>query len=162
MKHVTSAAAMLLLLAGTQAFAAAVVLYEDRVVELETTLADPNDLWIRPADLPEVNGFELKPEGACIDDICVPVRQDRDSEIFITREGRSWFNVTALAERLDQRYVADHETGVWSFGSIPVRRSSFVDDAVAPDFTLPGIDGRHYSVSDFKGMKVMLLSWASW
>ena len=29
-------------------------------------------------------------------------------------------------------------------------------------FTLPGVDGRQYSLSDFKGMKIMLLSWASW
>jgi AhpC/TSA family len=151
-----------LLLAGVQAWAAAVVLYEDRVVDVQEILPDPTDLWIHPDELGRVNGFELKPEGACIDDICVPVRQNRDSDIFVTRQGRPWFNVVALAQRLNQPYVADHDTGVWSFGAIPVQRASFLDDAVAPDFTLPGIDGKHYSLSDFKGMKVMLLSWASW
>ena len=29
------------------------VLYDDRVIEVAETLADPNDLWVRPADLPQ-------------------------------------------------------------------------------------------------------------
>ena len=36
-----------------------------------------------------------------------------------------------------------------------------VGDA-APDFKLEGSDGKTYSLSDFKGKKVMLLTWASW
>jgi hypothetical protein len=151
-----------LLLAGSQAFAGAVVLYEDQVVDLQNTMADPTDLWIPPDQLTRVNGFELKPEGACIDDICVPVRQDVDSEIFVSRQGQQWFNVAELADRLQQPYAVDHDSGVWSFGAIPVRRSSFVEQAVAPDFSLPGVDGKTYQLSDFKGKKVMLLTWASW
>jgi len=157
-----SASAAILLLVAAQASAEAVVLYLDRVVEVKETLADPNDLWIRPAELGRVNGFELKPEGACIDDICVPVRQDRDSDIFVTRERQAWFNVTELADRLNQVYVVDHQAGVWSFGAIPVQRASFLKEGKAPDFTLPGVDGKSYSLSDFKGRKIMLLSWASW
>jgi hypothetical protein len=102
------------------------VLYDDRVIEVERTLSDPNDLWVVPEDLPRVNGFELKPEGACLDELCVPVLQDRDSEMFVLRAGQAWFNVTALARKLEQAYVADHEHGVWSFGEIPVTRSSFL------------------------------------
>lgn len=154
--------ALLLASVSPCAFATAVVLYEDRVVTVERTLADPTELWVQPGELPRVNGFELKPEGACIDDICVPVRQDQNSDIFITRQGQAWFNVAELADRLNQPYAVDHDTGVWSFGAIPVRRAGFVRRGIAPDFTLPGVDGRSYSLSDFKGQKIMLLSWASW
>ena len=139
-----------------------VVLYADRTIEVEKTLADPNDLWIEPSELGRVNGFELKPEGACIDDICVPVNQDRDSEIFIRRNGLAWFNVTELADRVYQPYIADHESDVWSFGAVPARRSSFVDRAVAPDFALTDRSGKLVRLSDFRGKKVMLLTWASW
>ena len=45
----------------------------------------------------------------------MPVLQDRDSEMFVTRGGQGWFNVTALARKLEQSYVADHERQVWSF-----------------------------------------------
>jgi hypothetical protein len=151
-----------LLLASAQALGEAVVLYEDQAVTVEHTLADPNDLWIHPQELGRVNGFELKPEGACIDDICVPVRQDQDSDIFVTRQGERWFNVAELADRLNQPYAVDHEAGVWSFGTIPVQRASFVNEGKAPDFTLPDHDGKLHSLSDFKGRKIMLLSWASW
>ncbi len=151
-----------LALFAAQALAGAVVLYEDRAVTVDNTLADPTDLWVRSAELTRVNGFELKPEGACIDDICVPVRQDVDSDIFVTRQGTQWFNVSELADRLNQPMVVDSDNGVWSFGAIPARRSSFLDKAVAPDFSLPDIDGNTIKLSDFKGKKVMLLTWASW
>ncbi len=151
-----------LALFAAQALAGAVVLYEDRAVTVDNTLADPTDLWVRSAELSRVNGFELKPEGACIDDICVPVRQDVDSDIFVTRQGTQWFNVSELADRLNQPMVVDSDNGVWSFGAIPARRSSFLDKAVAPDFSLPDIDGNTIKLSDFKGKKIMLLTWASW
>ncbi len=138
------------------------VLYDDQVIEVERTLADPNDLWVVPADLPRVNGFELKPEGACLDELCVPVLQDRDSEMFVTRAGQPWLNVTALARRLDQAYVADHDHRVWSFGEIPVTRNGFLRSAMAPDFELPNREGELVRLSDFRGKKVLIITWASW
>src|SRR6188472_3765310 len=73
----------------------ATVLYKDRVVEVARTLNSPNDLWVVPEDLPRINDFILKPEGACLDELCIPVRQDRESEMFVKRGGQGWFNVTA-------------------------------------------------------------------
>src|SRR5688572_32811079 len=95
--------------------AATTVLYQNRVVELARTLPDPNDLWILPQDLPRVNDFELKPEGACLADLCVPVRQDQDSALYVTRARQGWFNLTELARRLQQAFVVDHDHNVWSF-----------------------------------------------
>ena len=140
----------------------ATVLYQDRVVQLASTLPDPNDLWVVPEDLPRVNNFELKPEGACLADLCVPVRQDRDSELFVTRARQGWFNVTALARLLEQPFVVDHEHLVWSFGAIPVTRNSFLQSAMAPDFALPNLEGNLVRLSDFRGKKVLIVTWASW
>src|SRR5262249_30643765 len=66
----------------------ATVLYQDRVIEVPRTLADPNNLWVALEDLPRINHFVLKPEGACLADLCVPVRQDRDGEMFVRRRGQ--------------------------------------------------------------------------
>ena len=137
-------------------------LYQNRVTELGETLPDPNDLWVQPGDLPRVNDFELKPEGACLDELCIPVRQDRDSEMFVTRGGRGWFNVTELARRLEQPFVVDHEHQVWSFGAIPVTRTRFFRSAIAPDFALPNREGEVVRLSDFRGKKVLIITWASW
>ena len=94
----------------------ATVLYVDRTTDVERTLADPTDLWVVPGDLTRINDFVLKPEGACIDDLCVPIRQDRDSDIFVTRDSQGWINITELADRLQQQYVVDAQARVWSFG----------------------------------------------
>lgn len=141
---------------------AATVLFEDRVVPVAQTLPDANDLWVAPEALPAINGFTLKPEGACFEDICVPVKQSEDGPLFVTRRGQHWFNVSGLANRLQQPYVVDHEAGVWSFGALPVSRQRFTEQGLAPDFTLTDWQGQTVSLSDFKGKKVMLLSWASW
>ena len=141
---------------------AVTVLYDDHAIAVERTLADPNDLWVVPEDLPRINGFELKPEGACLDELCVPVLQDRDSDMFVTRRGQPWFNVTELARKLEQAYVVDHDHHVWSFGEVPVTRTSFLNAAIAPDFALPNRVGELVRLSDFRGKKVFIVTWASW
>ena len=153
---------LLLVFVAQLALGHATVLFEQNVVKLDETLADPTDLWIVAEDLTRVNGFELKPEGACLDEICVPVKQDEDSDMFVRRDGRAWFNVTELADRLQQPVVVDHQASVFSFGAIPVTRATFREQAIAPDFELTDRHGETVRLSDFKGKKIMLLTWASW
>ena len=143
-------------------FADTTVLYQDRVVSVDSVLPDPNDLWVAPMDLPRINGFELKPEGACLDDICVPVKQDQDSELFVTRADKPWFNVSGLARKLQQEYVQDHEASVWSFAPLPVSRNLLASQHIAPDFTLDDREGNPVTLSAFKNKKVLLITWASW
>lgn len=90
------------------------------------------------------------------------MRQDEDGEMFVRRGGAPWFNVTALARRLEQAYAADHEHRVWSLGPIPVTRTSFLRSAMAPDFELPNREGELVRLSDFRGKKVLIVTWASW
>jgi len=161
MRALSLTVSMLFVVAASSVYSAT-VLIGGEVKAVAETLSDPTDLWVPVADLAGINGFELKPEGACLDAICVPVQQDRDSDIFVTRQGKAWFNVTELAQRVQQPYVTDSDADVWSFGAIPAQRDSFVRDAKAPDFTLPDWHGNQVSLSDFKGKKVMLLTWASW
>src|SRR5437762_6576425 len=56
------------------------VLFEDHAVTLTKTLPDPansrDTLWVRKADLPRINGFEVKPQGACRSDVCIPIPKD--------------------------------------------------------------------------------------
>jgi hypothetical protein len=75
---------------------------------------------VRAADLPRINEFEVKPEGACRADICIPLSKD-------LRPG-DWFNLTGFARKLHQAYVAD--SGAWSFGEIPLMRGDFYKTAL--------------------------------
>ena len=128
------------------------VLYNDRIVKLGQVRPDPKDLWIRADDLPRVNEFTLKPEGACRADMCIPVPKALKSG--------PWFNLTGFAERVHQASV--HEAGVWSLGEMPVVRGDFYRSRIAPDFAVPDRKGRTVHLSDFRGKQVLLITWASW
>ena len=73
-----------------------------------------------------------------------------------------WFDLTAFAKKAGEAVVADAGARVWSFGEIQALRGSFLNSRVAPDVTIPDRRGRPVSVSDFRGKKVLLLTWASW
>jgi len=141
---------------------AATILANDAVFETERTLDDPLHLWVSPDDFTRINGFVLKPEGACLDDLCIPLRQNEDNELFVKRLGQPWVNATAFANKVQQAYAVDHEKKVWSFGQVPVSREAFLESAMAPDFELKDIHGETVRLSDYRGKKVLLLTWASW
>ena len=132
--------------------AGATVLYDDRTVKLDQIRPDPKDLWVRAADLPRINEFELKPQGACRADMCIPVPKE-------LRSG-AWFNLSGFARRVHQASVND--AGVWSFGEMPAVRGDFYRSRVAPDFAVPDRKGRVVHLSDFRGKKVLVVTWASW
>jgi hypothetical protein len=111
-------------------------------------------LWVRKRDLPRINKFELKPQGACRDDICIPISKD-----MVRGE---YFNLTGFARKVGEPVVADVDERVWSFGEIQLLRGGFLKSRVAPDFTVPDRRGRTVHLSDFRGKKVLLVTWASW
>jgi peroxiredoxin len=158
---VNLAAVSTLLIIPGGAAAAATVLYNDNAVRIEKTLDDPNDLWVAPAELTKINGFVVKPEGLCLDDLCLPLPK-QDGELTVTRDGQRWINATELARKLGQAYAVDRASGTWSFGAIPARRSAFLKSAVAPDFALKDRGGKTVKLSDYRGKKVLLVTWASW
>jgi hypothetical protein len=136
---------------------AATVLFEDRTIPLTSIRRDPKNpssLWISKRDLPRVNGFEVKPQGACRADVCVPIPK--------TMQQGDWFDLTAFAKKAGEAVVADVETHVWSFGEIQTLRGSFLNSRVAPDVAIPDRHGRPVKLSDFRGKKVLLVTWASW
>ena len=148
--------------AGTANAANTVALFNDTVVEIKDTLADPTDLWVSPEDLTRLTGFVLKPEGACFADICIPIKQDADSDKFVTRLGKKWVNVSALATALRQGVAVDRESNTWSFGEIPSANSSSLAKGMAPDFAMKDREGKTVRLSDYRGKKVVILTWASW
>ena len=135
----------------------AMVLYDDRAIALDRVrrdAKDPNALWVRKRDLPRINQFELKPQGACRDDICIPVPKSMSNG--------DYFNLTAFAGKAGQAVVAETNARVWSFGEIPVVRGAMLESRQAPDFVVPDRKGRQFRLSDFRGKKVLVVTWASW
>jgi len=133
------------------------VLYQGKTVTLSET-GSGDGLLIRPDDLGRVNGFEVKPQGVCFGDICIPINDD----LLVLQDGRQWFDLAAFADLLGQPYVADRESGVWSFAEIPARREGMMVDAIAPDFEVKDRQGKVVRMADFRGKKALVVTWSSW
>ncbi len=137
------------------------VLYQGKAITLTLTRiggGGGDDLLIRPDDLPGINGFTLKPEGACYEELCVPISAD----LLVEAGGEQWFDLTAFADLHDQPYVADTEANVWSFAEMPAKRESMLVDAMAPDFAVTDRQGQVVNMADLKGKKALIVTWSSW
>jgi hypothetical protein len=134
------------------------IIYGERVTEDVDADAKHDGLWLKGADLERVSGWAHKPEGFCKGDVCVPVPAARKEEF--VRGDR--YNLTALAGLLGQPMVADAENNAYSFGEAAAERKRILTSLDAPDFTLPDLEGRMHSLSQYRGKKVFLVSWASW
>jgi hypothetical protein len=136
----------------------ATVLYDDKVIALRAIRRDPKQpkdaLWVRKRDLPSINEFDVKPQGACRSDLCIPIPKG-----MVRGE---YFDLTAFAKTIGQPVVTDLESKVWSFGEIQSLRGSFLDGRMAPDFVVPDRVGRPVHLTSLRGRKVLVVTWASW
>lgn len=102
--------------------------------------------------LAAVVGWELKPEGLCRGDVCLLVPDD-------VRSGGG-VDAVALWTRLGWPVVRSGDDLYLGEGA-EVRAQALVG-GVAPDFTLHDLQGASHSLSDHRGKKVLLVSWAPW
>jgi len=137
---------------GAPATTSATVLFGENTVPLDKVRTDAQDLWVLAKDLPKINDFEVKPQGACRADVCIPLSKNL--------KNGEWFNLTGFARKIGETVVADQN--VWSFGEIPVLRGGFYNSRIAPDFAVPDRKGRVVHLSDFRGKKALVVTWASW
>ena len=137
----------------------ATIIYGGAVSHAPGALSEGDNLWLAPAELRDASGWGSKPQGLCRNEECVPIAPGRESE-FVRSDGA--VNLAALARHLGQPCVHDDKHSVWYFGESPEHRGEALRSLDAPDFTLPDLDGNLHSLSDYRGRKVVLLSWASW
>ena len=107
---------------------------------------------IAPAEL----GWELKDEGLCRGELCVPVR-DRAA-----LQGVDGLDIEALASLLDAPLALDVAEAAAALGVGATERAQAMADLLAPDFTLPDLGGRMHSLAEHRGKKVLLVVYASW
>ena len=98
------------------------VLTPDHTAELADALVADGDLWVLAADLAQINGFELKPEGACCGAVCIPLKRDPSAGFIREQDGRIYLNLSKLAHTLNEPVVAEPERRVFSFGEVPAVR----------------------------------------
>jgi hypothetical protein len=136
----------------------ATVLYQDREARTDAARPEGDGLWIPLSELKAVSGWELKPEGVCKDEVCVPVPDARRQALI--RDDQ--FNLTEYARLIEQPVAHDDTNAVWYYGPPAWEWKSRLASRAAPDFELPDLSGRLHSLSELHGKKVLLLFWASW
>ena len=142
----------------------ATIVYDDKATEINPaqTQDGTDQLWITTHDLTRATRFEVKPQGVCRDELCFPLPKARKQEFLEKKSGREeLFNLTAFASLVHQPVAHDAATSTWYFGLRSDQQQGLAS-LRAPDFTLPDMDGKMHSLSDFRGKKVFLVTWASW
>lgn len=91
-------------------------------------------------------GWEIKPEGACRGEVCVPLPS-------------GGFDLKATADRLGMAVVAEPDMGLWAVGPETLGGRALAT-ADASDFRLPDLDGQEFRITSLRGRKVLVVAWA--
>ena len=102
-------------------------------------------LDISAEDFASGTGWEIKPEGACKGEICVPLPDG--------------YSAAHAADRLGMAHVRNEATGLSAFGPESLSGRALVT-AQAPDVVLPDLDGNEFHLSSLRGKKVVVVAWA--
>jgi len=109
-----------------------------------------------PQALGTALGWELKPQGLCKGDVCVPVR---NRNALVNADGVA---LDELARLLDRPLAVDTQEGVAVLGTSAGETGAQLASLEAPDFALPDLQGKMHRLSDYRGKKVLLIAYASW
>ncbi len=124
---------------------------EPTTVEVET---EDSHVWVDADHGAAALGWELKPEGLCRDDVCIPISDD------VLSEGK--LSLETLADVLGRPLAMSVEHRAAYLGPAITQYAETVGSLEAPDFTLPDLDRNPHSLSEHRGSKVLLAAWASW
>jgi hypothetical protein len=132
-----------------------VTVITDEVHAAEADVIDGRVL-VDPARLVDALGWELKPEGLCQGDLCVPVRDVAGLQV----DGR--LDLVAVAGALGRRAVVDADAGLLAMSLPSEQRRQALDGLQAPQFTLADLDGTGHDLEEWRGQKKLLVAFSTW
>lgn len=106
-------------------------------------------LGVTAAEFETLTGWTVKPEGACMGELCVPLGADMTAD----------FDLVTVAATLGMPIVRDDDSGVAALGPASVTGRALAS-AEAPELVLPDLDGNEFRLSSLRGQKVVLVAWA--
>jgi hypothetical protein len=134
------------------------VLSAGRHISITRSSDRPSDeLWLDVPTLADLTGWHLKPEGLCKGEVCVPLAGAATDSV-----AGGDVCASRLWKELQRPVLHDSEFGTWMLGEAAEERARQLDTLQAPDFELPDIDGQLHRLSDHRGKKVLLVTWAYW
>lgn len=113
------------------------------------------DLLVDADEFATRTGWSVKPQGACKAEVCVPLPDDVRAP-----DGR--LDASVIAGRLGMSLIRHDDQTLWALGPETAVTGRALTTAVAPDLTLPDVEGRPFTLSSLRGQKVVMVAWASW
>jgi peroxiredoxin len=104
----------------------------------------------------EALGWELKPSGLCRGDTCVVV-DDVDA-----LRVAGMVDIASVARALGRPVVVDVDAGLVAVALPAELRRRALDELHAPGFELPAVDGTLHRLDEWRGLKKLLVTLASW
>jgi hypothetical protein len=135
----------------------AILLTESSETVLAAARVEGEHLWLSPVELEGATGWSSRPEGLCRGSLCVPLPAGREREFFRGEQ----IDAAALWRHLGQPLAHSRRQRL-GVRTSAADRAAALRSLEAPDFTLPDRTGRRHSLSEHRGKKVLLVSWASW
>ena len=103
---------------------------------------------VNRADFETASGWQIKPEGACKGEICIPLSQSGDT-----------LDAETLARDMNLPLVHEPEAGAWALGPESIGGRSLAT-AEAPNMILPDLDGNLFELHSLRGQKIVVYAWA--
>lgn len=113
-------------------------------------------LLIAPANLQTLLGWQVKDNTLCRDDRCLPLSFHPQ----LMRNGK--VDLVALTTLQQMPLARDEQHAVLSIGESVEDQGGLLQSAIAPEFALPDATGKMHKLSDYRGKKILLVTWASW
>ncbi len=123
--------------------------------QMPDAVLDDGGLWLSPEDMTAATGWELKPEGLCLGEVCVSATPGG-----FARDGK--IDAAAFWRHMGWPVASSDDGSAWILGEGAETRRSSLESLMAPDFTLPDLEGVQHALSGQRGKKVFLATWASW
>ncbi len=131
------------------------ILDHDRATRVDANI-ESDRVLLSPDALEASLGWRLAPEGLCRGEICVPIREG--SRVVVDEQ----IDLAAFAEQTERALALDLDQRAAFVGVSAAPRAAALASLNAPDFTLPDLEGKLHSLSDYRGKKVLLAVYASW
>jgi hypothetical protein len=130
------------------------VISEDGTSEVDAVV-DGARVLVAPPAVATAIGWQLKLEGLCRDDVCVPVLGRLPLD-----DGR--VDLVAAAGVLERPTLLDADADMLVVGVSAADRREALRGLQLPAFVLPDLDGTLHTNDEWRGKKKLLVAFSSW
>ena len=111
---------------------------------------------VDPAQLETILGWDLRPEGLCRKEVCVPV-SDRSS-----LDHPDGVDLSAVADALGRPVLVDADAHLVAIGAASIHRQQAMGDRRAPDAAVFDLQGDRRQLSEWSGTRRLLVAFSTW